>query len=176
MCEKNSQLSEPFFIFNAGIVLTNPFLPTLFQKCGYTKGNNFIDDNCRKKAVLLLEYVSTGNTGADDIQIMFCKLLCGTDLSEPVKDKAAISDEDKELVESMLKSMTENWKSLNQTTTEGLRSSFFIREGRLEEKEDRFYLKVEHKAYDVLLNSLPWSYINIKFPWMDKPLYTDWMY
>jgi hypothetical protein len=35
-------------------------------------------------------------------------------------------------------------------------------------------LSVEAKAFDMLLEQLPWSYSTIKFPWMARPIYTEW--
>lgn len=41
-------------------------------------------------------------------------------------------------------------------------------------KDDRWILSVERKAYDVLLESLPWNCSMLRTPWMDLLLMVDW--
>lgn len=41
-------------------------------------------------------------------------------------------------------------------------------------KDDRWTLSVERKAYDVLLDSIPWSYSMLRTPWMHSLLMVNW--
>lgn len=74
----------------------------------------------------------------------------------------------------MLDSVIQLWTKIGNTSVEGLRKSFLQREGNLEEKEDYYILNVEERAYDVLLDSIPWSFAEIRFPWMAKPMEVSW--
>ena len=41
-------------------------------------------------------------------------------------------------------------------------------------KGDAWHLLVEPRAFDMLLDQLPWSFSMIKHPWMDRVVYVDW--
>ncbi|MCD8263455.1 MAG: hypothetical protein LUD02_04235 [Tannerellaceae bacterium] len=55
-----------------------------------------------------------------------------------------------------------------------IKGRFLQREGCLEEKEDKYQLKVEVKSYDILLDSIPWNFHTINYSWMEKPLFVNW--
>jgi len=57
-----------------------------------------------------------------------------------------------------------------------LRQSFLMREGRLlrRESDDAWSLTVSTKAYDLLLDSLPWRFSTIRLPWMQTVLHVKW--
>jgi hypothetical protein len=74
----------------------------------------------------------------------------------------------------MLNGVLQNWGKLKNSSPMTLREAFLRRNGRLEEKEDAYYLTVEEKAYDMLLDSIPWNFRMIRMPWMKKPVIVKW--
>ena len=74
----------------------------------------------------------------------------------------------------LLKSVLSNWPALKNTSIAGLRESFLNREAKLQLQDESWKLIVQSKAFDMLLDGLPWSYSTIKLPWMEKPIYVDW--
>lgn len=60
---------------------------------------------------------------------------------------------------------------MKNTSTRALQTAFLIRKGSLSMKDDRWILSVERKAYDVLLESLPWNCSMLRTPWMDLLLW-----
>ena len=60
------------------------------------------------------------------------------------------------------------------STTEELRGSFFIREGKLKTADLGWHLTVETMGYDMLMNTLGWGLSPIQYPWMEKMLWVDW--
>ena len=46
---------------------------------------------------------------------------------------------------------------------------------RIEIINEEWHLKVDQRGYDVILQTLPWSYGMIKLPWMLKPLIVEWI-
>ena len=63
---------------------------------------------------------------------------------------------------------------MQNTSIPNLRGAFLIRDGLLSEKEDRWTLHVENKAYDIVLEYLPWTISMIKLPWMHKRIDVAW--
>lgn len=66
----------------------------------------------------------------------------------------------------MLSGVKANWIKLKNTSVGGFQRSFIERDGFLEQQDKKWVLTVDNKAYDILLDSLPWSYKTIRLPWL----------
>jgi hypothetical protein len=88
--------------------------------------------------------------------------------------KATLTKKEKGQAESLLVDVIGHWKALKNTSPDGLRTGFFWRDGVITPKDNGYLLRVETRAQDVLLGSLPWAIGLIKLPWMDEPLHVDW--
>lgn len=165
---------QALYLGNAGLVLLWPFLTRYFEMLGLVTEGNFVDDRARSRAVYLLQFLASGSHEAPEHELLLNKLLCGM--------PAAVSPEfvdapDEQAINnglSLLRAVTQRWEKLKNTSVDGLRETFLMREGRLLLHEDKVTLTVSHKAYDMLLDSLPWSYSMIKLPWMQKMLFVQW--
>ena len=63
---------------------------------------------------------------------------------------------------------------LGNTTIQGLRETFLMREGLLKKQENSYELHVEEKTFDMLIDKIPWSYGLAKLPWMETPIHVTW--
>jgi hypothetical protein len=63
---------------------------------------------------------------------------------------------------------------LKTTSVASLRSTFLQRQGVLKSAESGWVLLVERKAYDILLEQLPWGVGMIRLSWMHAPLRVEW--
>ncbi|HEY1254403.1 MAG TPA: contractile injection system tape measure protein, partial [Terracidiphilus sp.] len=167
---------EPFYIANAGAILLWPFLGRYFQTLDLTEKNAFRDETARSRAIYLVQYLVTGVAEAPEPALLLNKILCGAPPEEPVDPPPEISEEETALSLQMLQGVIANWGKLGNTSIEGLRESFLIREGRLVRKESdsSWELTVSVKAYDVLLDALPWRLSMIRLPWMQSLLHGKW--
>ena len=172
--ETEEQSSETIYIHNAGLVLCSPFLPRLFSLLNLTTEGRFENVKNQKRAVLLLQYLVFNETYFPEHEMVLNKILCGFTTGTPIVPEIEISSPEKETLEKMLQGMIQNWRSIGNASPEGLRQSFLVREGKLEQKDDAWFLTVEQKGYDVLLDQLPWSYTPIKHPWMKKIVHVKW--
>ncbi|WP_340065859.1 contractile injection system tape measure protein [Ascidiimonas aurantiaca] len=172
--EEPRELKNPIFVNTAGLVIISPFLGMLFTKCGFMENSTFINTEAIYKAIHLLHYTATGNTGAEEYHLPMSKVLCGFPVSEPVKRVILLEEQHKEIAESLLEAVIKQWSVLKNTSVAGLRETFLQRDGKLEPGEEMFYLRVEQKPFDMLLDQLPWSIGTIKLSWMTKALKTEW--
>lgn len=168
--EKNDLID----VNNAGIVILYPYLPRLFSMLSLTEHGNFRDKNTRIKAIFLLHYAVWEREEASELELAMNKLFVGMEITDPVPQKVELSAQEKETVTSMLNGILQNWRKLQHSSIMVLRETFLRRNGRLEEKEDTFYLTVEEKAYDMLMDSIPWNFRMVKMPWMKKPVIVKW--
>jgi hypothetical protein len=86
-----------------------------------------------------------------------------------------LNEEEKTIGIQVLNGVMANWDKLKNTSIEGLRQTFLQRTGRITFNEDKWILNVEHKGYDVLLQTLPWPIGTIKTKFMNIPLHTEWI-
>ena len=161
-------------VHNAGLVLLHPFFPRLFQRFELLDAElQFRDPASAQRAVLLLEYLASRQSDLPEYMLALNKLLCGLPLTFPVPRGLELGDDERETLESLLDAVLEQWGALGQTSADGLRGSFLLRPGALQQK-DAWKLVVERKAYDLLLGKLPWSYSVVRHRWMEGPLFVEW--
>ncbi|MDN3643353.1 contractile injection system tape measure protein [Lutimonas halocynthiae] len=165
---------DPIFVNNAGLIILSPFLGTLFEKSGLLQNGDFIDEQRKMKAVRLLSYAATGSIDLGEEHLIIPKILSGLAIQLPVNRSIQLNSKDKELVDSLLSSITQQWKPLENSSIDTLRESFFQRKGKLENKEDFLQLHIETKGIDILLDQIPWNIGMVKTQWMDKLLQIAW--
>lgn len=161
---------------NAGLVLINNYITTLFDRAGITKNRGFISIQKQMDAVHYLQYVVTGLSETEEAVLPLNKVLCGIPISQPIPDGVEISEEHKKMIKGLIKAMISHWPDIGETSINGFRGNWLVRDGKLSEKHDRWELIVEKRAYDILINKSPFSFSIIKHPWMDKPLHVTWTY
>ncbi len=171
---ENQEYTEQVYIQNAGLVLTSPYLPLLFSRLGLIVNNDFIDRESAERAIHVLQYLAYGQTTSPEYQLVLNKVLCGVHTGKPIMKTMVISRDLEEIVEGMLQAIITNWSAIGNTTITGLRESFLQREGRLVLKDNGWHLLVEQRAFDMLLDRLPWSYGTIRHPWMERVLNVEW--
>ena len=176
--EKDNQrmAKEGIAVANAGLVLINSYIAMLFERLEITKDGAFKDGECQQDAIHYLQYVVTGLSNTEEALLPLNKVLCGMPISQPVKDGITIADEQKELIEGLIKAVINYWPAIGQCSIDGFRGNWLVRDGLLTEQDDRWELIVEKRAYDLLINRSPFSFSIIKHPWMKKPLHVTWPY
>jgi hypothetical protein len=163
----------PIAVEGAGIVLMAPFFYMYFNRLGMTENNSFKTTELAIRAVHLLHYLASGQTAAPR-QALLYKLLCGVDLRLPLDGSITVTDHEKEVSESLLHGVLQNWTSLQSKSIDALRETFLQRVGRLEENEMGWNVTVERKSMDILVDWIPWSFSLVKLSWMEKSLAVHW--
>lgn len=172
--EEERILNDPIYITNAGLIILSPYLGMLFEKCELMQGGVFKSIEDQYKAVHLLEYAATAQTGQDEHELVINKILTGIPIVDPVERKITLSDQDKETVDSLLYAVTQQWRGLSGTSIDGLRTTFLQREAKLEDGEEQYFMRVEQKPFDMLLDQISWNISKIKLSWMNKLLEVEW--
>lgn len=168
------QEGESIYVGNAGQVLAAPYMPRLFAMLGMLEGGRFKSEEAAERAVHLMQLVVTGKTDAPEYQLGLNKILCGVGSGTPIVREIEATDQEKEIVEAMIKGMIAHWKAIGNTSVAGLRESFLQRPGSMYFKDDAWQLKVQAGAIDMLIDRLPWSFSVIKHPWMERSVHVTW--
>ena len=172
--EEEDEASSTSYISNAGLVLLHPFLPELFKKLNYTKGDEFTGEPAIFKAIHLLQYMVYGNQTCPEYLLIFNKILCGYTPEKPIPLKVSLNRREKAAATRMSNAVIKHWTVLKNTSFKTFRNNFLQRQGILKKEGKGWKLLVERKSYDVLLDKIPWSYNIVKLPWMKYLIETEW--
>lgn len=167
------------FIANAGLVLLNPYLPTLFERLGLLtpteSGVPRIQGlEAASRAVHLLQYMVNERLTAPEPALVLNKLLCGLRTGQPVARSVEPAQADLDLCDGLLQAVIGNWPILRNTSPGGLRETFLQRDGRLTHTGGRWNLQVQRKTLDVLTDQVPWSFSLVYHRWMIDPIHVTW--
>lgn len=163
-----------YYINNAGLILLHPYLSFFFDALELRKEKQFKDEAAKHRAVQLLGYLAHGEEDIPEYDLVLPKLLCGVLPAEPVKRFLPLTDVEKTEANELLNSVISHWNALGNTSPDGLRGNFLLREGKLEWKEEEWQLYVTQQAYDMLLNRLPWGFSVVGLSWMPWLIKTVW--
>jgi hypothetical protein len=159
---------------NSGVVILHPFLKRYFESLELAADGKFINDEASARAVLLLNYLVTGEEEAAEFDLTLQKILCGHPLEDTLPASIKISDNERTESDNLLNSVISHWEPLKNTSIAGFRGTFLQRNGSLELKENGWLLTVEQKTVDILLGKLPWGFSTVRLPWMKHILSVDW--
>ncbi len=126
------------------------------------------------KAVHLLKFLSTGTQNIPEYNLTLEKIMCGLNIEEPLPLEVFLDENEMNESTSLLESVIEHWKALKNTSVYSLRESFLKRDGLLTIKDNGWLLQVERKTLDVLIDSIPWGYSILNFPWSDRVIFVEW--
>ncbi len=165
---------NPVFITNAGLVLLHPFLGRLFENVGYTENSQWLSEEVQQRALVLSQFLVTGTEEYAEYELILNKILTGYPIEDTLSDEIELSAYEKDEANDLLQSVINHWKALKNTSVPGLQNTFLQREGKIIKKESDWLLQVEQKAFDVLLDKIPWGFSTIKTPWMEEILSVEW--
>lgn len=172
-----TEASEFLLVENAGLCLLTPWISRLFAMLGYLDDERKSLKNTALKirAVFLLQYIVYGEEREyRETELAFNRLLVGLSQHIPIPKQLPLTSEEKQTADSMVAGIKANWPSMDGTSIRGFRQSFIARSGTLEQQEERWLLTMEEKTHDILLESLPWSFRQIRFSWLKKYVQVVW--
>lgn len=169
-------LAERIVVKNAGLVLISSYFTMLLERLELTSENKFVGKEAQLSAVHYLQYVATGFTYTEEHHLPLNKILCGVSPIEPVSNRIDVSEAQITLISGMLEAIINQWSAIGNSSIDGFRGNWLVRDGLLIEDINNWTLNVEKRAYDILINRSPFSFSIVKFPWMKKPLHVNWSY
>ncbi|HMI01606.1 MAG TPA: contractile injection system tape measure protein [Pedobacter sp.] len=160
---------------NAGLVLVWPFLKAAFLKLNWLSENEFKDRATIEKAICWLHFLIYEAMPVDESPMLLNKLICGLEAEEALAlNQIRFSKKELAEAEEVKQAVIQNWPALKTTVTSALKESFFKRNGLLKIKDDNWYLNIERKGIDVLIDRLPWPIAHVKLPWNNYMIHVNW--
>jgi len=165
---------DGIFTPHAGLILLHPFFKSLLNHLGITRENHFISTQLQEKAVAILHFIATGQTDAEEYQLVVPKILCNYPLEQSLSREVELNETDKTEALDMIKAAIEQWSILKNTSPDGLREGFLNRNGKIYTKDRNICFVIESHAIDVLLDHLPWNLSIVKLPWIKEMIKVEW--
>ena len=164
-------------VTNAGLCLLAPWFGRLFAMLGYldSEHKKFRNTASKIRAVFLLQYLVYGEERTyGEPDLIFNRLLADLPQFIPVPKRLSLTDEEKQTADGMISGVKANWSKMNGTSDAGFRNSFIMRSGTLEQQDECWLLTVDENAYDILLDTIPWAFRQIRLPWLKKMIQVLW--
>ncbi len=173
--DTKKKLEEGIPVKNAGLCLLWPFFKTLFNISGYLdQKGEFKNVEMRERATLLLQYLAVKSTDIEEPYLALNKIFTGLPLEESLPKGIVLTEKEKDIADGLLLNVIKQWPSFENSSTDNLRGSFIIRDGVLFFRGKQWILRVERKAYDLLLGKLPWGYSMIRLSWVPYMIKVEW--
>lgn len=159
---------------NAGLILLWPFFAHYFQTLNLIHLNKFTSIKESSHAAYLMDYLVYGHEESKELNLTLNKILCDIPRATPLELRLPLTTDEKELSTQLLEIAISRWDIIKNTSVDGFRESFLQRRGKLEWQEEKIVLTIEPKAYDMLIDKLPWSISTIRLPWLTQTLQVKW--
>ena len=164
-------------ISNAGLVILFPFLPMLFMRLNMLSQDrrDFNSNESKVRAIFILQHLMASEDREYDEKDLFLnRLLINYPFNEPLPKRMELNQDELNTIDSLLEAAKTNWEKMRNTSMRGFQEAFLRRAGFIEKTEREWVLTVEERAFDILLDSIPWSYKLVRFPWMESILKVNW--
>ncbi|PCI96271.1 MAG: hypothetical protein COB15_10905 [Flavobacteriales bacterium] len=161
---------------NAGMVLLSDYIKMLFDRLDLLEDNEFKNKKLQIAAIHYLQYVITGHSATEESLLTLNKVICGIHPNKPITKGIEITKDEKELINGLVNAVIGYWSAIGETSIDGFRGNWLVRNGLLTEQDDKWELVVDKKPYDLLINKSPFAFSIIKYPWMEKPIHVTWPY
>lgn len=171
--------NETIEVNNAGLVIITPYFLMLFHRMGYLSDDrrSFKDEESKEHAIFLLQYLIYGEQREwPETELFLNKLIVGRSNDRPLPRALELTKEETDMADQLIEAIRQNWNKMRNTSLAGLRTAFFQRRGYYSFDKDtrKSILKVEERAYDILLDSIPWGFRLMRFPWAEFMLEVKW--
>ena len=135
----------------------------------------FKDTASQIRAVFLLQYLTCLEEKTyQEMELVFNRLLVNLPMHIPLPKQLELTQEEKDTAESLIKAVKANWRKMDGTSMRGFQETFIHRNGRLEQQKEKWLLTIEERGYDILLESVPWSFKQIRYPWLENYIQIIW--
>ncbi len=168
-------MGDSYDVENAGLVILSPYFARLHEKHGLLENGRFRDQTAAACGVHLIHALLTEETAVPEQSLVLNKVLCGLTPDTPVARENGLGEQDRTHTQMLLRSAIQNWPTAGNLSPDGFRGSFLWRRGKLTRGKERWTISIEHRGFDVLMSTIPWSFGVIKPLWMPDPLYVDWV-
>ena len=136
---------------------------------------DFNSNESKVRAIFILQrLIANEDREYDEKDLFLNRLLINYPFNEPLPKRMELNQDELNTIDSLLEAAKTNWEKMRNTSMRGFQEAFLRRAGFIEKTEREWVLTVEERAFDILLDSIPWSYKLVRLPWMENILKVNW--
>jgi hypothetical protein len=166
---------EGVYVENGGLVILHPFFQPLFTELELlTTDGQFVEDDARMRAAVIMNYLFNGNTEYGEYDMLLNKLLCGIPAEEVLPADIVLTEKEINECDELMNTVIQYWEALKGAGKEAVQQTFFHRKAKVRFRDDHWLLQVERSAADILLDRLPWGIGIIRLPWLQYLIHVEW--
>ena len=166
--------TDEIYIENAGLAVLCPFLERFFNTMSWIQDKQFKSDQAQQRALIALHYLASAGATAQEYMLPLNKVLCGMPIDALYNLETSLQQDEIDTCEEFLQAVIDNAPILKNTTVDGFRASFLMRQGILSQRDGAWLLRVERQTHDIILDRFPWGFEWVRLPWMPLPMRVEW--
>jgi len=160
-----------------GLMMIAPYYATLFKRLQLMEGQQFLSESHQITAYQVLLYITELDAEIlpTEIQDLIPRIITGIAPESELFLEKPVTEEIKTEVKLFLTSIKMQWPLMANVSLRGFIESFLLRGGLAWKAEDGSWnIEVEGMGSDIIMQTLPWGYATMKFPWTSYLVYTIW--
>ena len=160
-----------------GLMMIAPFYATLFKRLNLMEGQQFISDSHQITAYQVILYITEidAENTFSEVQDLIPRIIVGLAPERELFLENPLTEESKNEAKRFMGAIKMQWPLMANFSLRGFIESFLLRGGLAWKGEDASWnVEVEGMGSDIIMQTLPWGYATMKFPWTGYLIYTTW--
>jgi hypothetical protein len=160
-----------------GLMMIAPYYATLFKRLQLMEGQQFLSESHQITAYQVLLYITEMDAEIlpTEVQDLIPRIITGIAPESELFLEKPLTEETKTEAKRFLTAIKMQWPLMANVSLRGFIESFLLRGGLAWKAEDGSWnIEVEGMGSDIIMQTLPWGYATMKFPWTSYLVYTIW--
>ena len=160
-----------------GLMMIAPYYATLFKRLQLMEGQQFLSESHQITAYQVLLYITEMDAEIlpTEVQDLIPRIITGIAPESELFLEKPLTEETKTEAKRFLTAIKMQWPLMANVSLRGFIESFLLRGGLAWKADDgSWYIEVEGMGSDIIMQTIPWGYATMKFPWTSYLVYTIW--
>ncbi len=159
-----------------GMMLLAPFWGTLFRRLELLEKNEFKSSEHKLLAYqTILAIARIDEESPLELQDLIPRIIVGIPPENELSGLPQLTSEQIEEITKFISAVRSQWPVMINFSNRGFIESFLLRRGTVwKESDSKWMIEVEGYGSDIIMQTLPWGYATMKFPWTSYMIFTEW--
>ena len=160
-----------------GLMMIAPYYATLFKRLLLMEGLQFLSESHQITAYHVLLYITEMDAEIlpTEVQDLIPRIITGIAPESELFLEKPLTEETKTEAKRFLTAIKMQWPLMANVSLRGFIESFLLRGGLAWKADDGSWnIEVEGMGSDIIMQTIPWGYATMKFPWTSYLVYTIW--
>ena len=160
-----------------GLMMIAPYYATLFKRLQLMEGQQFLSESHQITAYQVLLYITEMDAEIlpTEVQDLIPRIITGIAPESELFLEKPLTEETKTEAKRFLTAIKMQWPLMANVSLRGFIESFLLRGGLAWKADDGSWnIEVEGMGSDIIMQTIPWGYATMKFPWTSYLVYTIW--